>query len=422
MTQTEEIYVFECFRGGDPVKMGLLHAGKARGRETCAFEFDPGWLERYEEMPFLDPGLESCGGRQYPPTGRMLFGSLADSCPDRWGRRLLKRQEGILAERENRNPRQLTETDFLTGVCDETRMGALRFSLREEGPFLSSDVNAAPSLNALKEMESASLACERDDGTVNERILLRLIAPGAALGGARPKVSVRALDGSLWIAKMPSMKDRYDVGAWEQVTHDLAAACGLNVPVTRLERFSSAGAVFLTKRFDRAGSKRVHFCSALSLLGKRDGASADDGSSYPELAEFIAAHGVSPEEDLRELWKRIVFGMAVSNADDHLRNHGFLLTSGGWRLSPMYDVNPVPGSEKLALNVTLNDARIDLDLALETAPFFRIKDEEAERTARKMLTEIGRLWRPTAEKYGMDRHAQNLMAPAFALCRDHESH
>ena len=232
------------------------------------------------------------------------------------------------------------------------------------------------------------------------------------LGGARPKATVRASDGTLWIAKFPSRQDEQDVGAWEQVAHELAKACGLNVPDSKLERYSEAGSTYLVKRFDRIGMRRIHFSSAMSLLGQSDGAS---DSSYLDLADFITKAGASPREDLAELWKRIVFSMAISNIDDHLRNHGFLLTEKGWRLSPMYDVNPVPYGEMLSLNVSMDDSRIDLELAFDVASFFGLTRKEAESETLKVLTTIRKQWRYISGSCGLGREAQNKMAQAFAL-------
>lgn len=152
--------------------------------------------------------------------------------------------------------------------------------------------------------------------------------------------------------KFPSKHDENDTGAWEKVTNDLARLCGLNVPETKSMQFSSLGHTFLTKRFDRDGHKRIHFSSAMTLLGKTDGASAQDGSSYLDIVDFIKSYGANPKQNTRELWKRIIFNMSVSNTDDHLRNHGFLLAENGWVLSPLYDVNPVPYGDQLSLNVS----------------------------------------------------------------------
>ncbi len=417
MTSSRTIYVYECWSSDTPALMGCLFTDSMRGKETCSFEYESGWLKQHTNTFTLDPELQLYQGRQYAPLDKAMFGLFSDSCPDRWGRLLMRRREAIIAHREGRKPRQLLETDYLLGVHDEARMGALRFALKEGGPFLSCDSDmAAPPWVTLRNLEAASLAFEQDEDTLNDRWLRQLLAPGSSLGGARPKATVRAANGDLWIAKFPSSRDEQNIGAWEQVAHEMAKNCGLNVPDSRLERYSDAGSTYLVKRFDRKGSRRIHFSSAMSLLGKTDGASADSGSSYLELVEFITASGASPKEDLLELWKRIVFSMAVSNTDDHLRNHGFLLTSNGWRLSPLYDVNPVPYGESLSLNVSLDDARMDIDLAVEVAPFFGIRQDDAWKIARSILDSVKRSWRYLAEQCGITRASQNAMAPAFSLC------
>ena len=409
------IYVYECWSTPQTVLMGRMFVDTLRGKESTSFEYDRTWLLEHPGQLFLDPDLQLYRGRQYAPMSKSLFGIFTDSCPDRWGRLLMKRRESIIAHREQRKPRQLMESDYLLGVHDEARIGAIRFSLQPDGPFLAHDSDlAAPPWVTLRELETASLAFEQDEDTLNDRWLRQLLAPGSSLGGARPKATVKSPDGALWIAKFPSKHDDWDVGAWEQVIHDLAKACGLQVPDSRLEVFSPTGSTYLVKRFDRKDNLRIHFASAMSLLGKQDG---DTGSSYLELAEFITAYGASSKADLLELWKRIVFSMAVSNTDDHLRNHGFLLTNRGWRLSPMYDVNPVPLGHSLSLNVSLDDARIDVDLAIENAPFFGLKDfKEAKQIACQILSLVKQQWRPLAKEYGISHAAQDTMAPAFSLC------
>lgn len=412
------LYVYENWSAAAPVPMGRIYLETLRGKENCSFEYESDWLTTHPGKTFLDPELQLYQGRQYAPMDKALFGLFADSCPDRWGRLLMRRREAIQANREGRKPRQLLESDYLLGVHDEARMGALRFALQPGGPFLSAENDmAAPPWATLRELEAASLAFERDEDTLNDRWLRQLLAPGSSLGGARPKANVRDTEGSLWIGKFPSRHDDQNVGAWEQVAHELARACGLRVPESRLERFSDAGSTYLVKRFDRNGAQRIHFSSAMALLEKTDGASAADGSSYLDLVEFITAYGAAPKADLFELWCRIVFSMAISNTDDHLRNHGFLLNKDGWVLSPMFDVNPIPYGETLSLNVSLDDARMDTDLAIEVAPFFGLDKDKAASKAKDILSTVGRLWQPVAEACGLNRHAQNEMAPAFSLCR-----
>ena len=244
----------------------------------------------------------------------------------------------------------------------------------------------------------------------------QLIKPGSSLGGARPKATVVDTKEQLWIAKFPSKNDEYDTGAWEKVVHDLAKMCELNVPESKLEKFSKLGSTFLVKRFDRNGKRRIHFASAMTLLGKIDGASAADGTSYLDIAGFIKSYGANPKEDLLELWKRIVFNMAVTNTDDHLRNHAFLLTKNGWKLSPLYDVNPVPYGDELSLLVDDEDNSISVKLAIRTAPRFGVTEMDGEKIVVKMLSIIRNNWEQLAKKYGLSRGQIEVMRPAFYEC------
>lgn len=412
------IYVYEHWSSANPVLIGILESQFYRGQEKFSFTYDDKWLQAGPHGYMLDPELLFYAGRRYPQDGMRMFGIFADSCPDRWGRLLMRRRESIMAKRENRKPRQLSESDFLLGVYDEARMGALRFSMDEGATFLSNDsAYVTPPWVQLRTLENASLAFESDENLLNERWLNELLAPGSSLGGARPKATVQAPDGSLWIAKFPSRHDESNVGAWEKVAHDLAAQCGLHVPQSDVQKFSKAGSTFLVKRFDRDGSRRIQFESAMTLLGKRDGASAEDGSSYLDIAEFITENGVDPVQDLRELWSRIVFSMAISNTDDHLRNHGFLLTQRGWKLSPLYDVNPVPYGEYLSLNVNEADSRISIDLAIDSAEYFELKRNEAASIARNICQIVDENWQKLASKYGISRESQEYMRPAFEEAR-----
>mgnify|MGYP001241988711 FL=1 len=417
MAQTEKtIFVYENWRSEKPSLIGRLHTSFIRGQETFSFEYADEWLRSFESAYSLDPDLSLYRGRQYTPLDKGLFGLFADSCPDRWGRLLMKRKEAIDARKEDRKPRKLTESDFLLGVYDESRMGALRFSLEEGGEFLSNEKSfATPPWISLRTLENASIAFENDDNGLGEKWLRELLAPGSSLGGARPKASVQAADGSLWIAKFPSKHDEYNSGAWEKVVHDLARLCSLDVPESKLETFSKTGGTFLVKRFDRDGKRRIHFASAMTLLGKTDGASAADGTSYLDLAAYIRANGAEPKQDLVELWKRIVFNMAVSNTDDHLRNHGFILTPTGWRLSPLFDVNPVPSGDRLSLNVSEADNSIDLSLAVEVAEYFGLTKDEATKISINICEAVKKNWTKIAENYGLSRGAIEYMRPAFSL-------
>lgn len=410
------IFVYDDFNTDQPRLLGSLYVNVIKGGESYSFEYDKDWLRKTGLTLTLDPELMPYSGRQYP-TGKNIFGLFADASPDRWGRVLMNKRERILAEKEGRKPSKLYDSDYLLGVYDETRMGGIRFKANQEGPFLSDDKEtAAPPWATLRTLEEASRNFENDETGLTEKWLNQLIKPGSSLGGARPKATVVDTKDQLWIAKFPSKNDENDTGAWEMVAHDLAALCGLNVPEAKLEKFSPLGSTFLIKRFDRMGSKRVHFASAMTLLGKTDGASAADGSSYLDIAAFIKSYGAQPKKDLGELWKRIVFNMAVTNTDDHLRNHAFILTDKGWILSPLYDVNPVPYGDELSLNVDEEDNSISIDLAVQTAVRFGISESDAEVQAEEILKIVRDNWEKTAARYGLTRRQIEEMRPAFSAC------
>lgn len=410
-----KIFVYENFSSIEPKKIGILYVDTIRGIEHYSFEYDQDWLKESKFSFCLDPDISMFSGRQY--TEKNIFGMFADASPDRWGRILMKRREAIKARRERRKPNKMYDSDFLLGVYDQTRVGALRFKVDVNGPFLSDDTEtAAPPWATLRSLEEASRQFEKDDNYLNDKWLKQLLKPGSSLGGARPKVTVEDEQGNLWIAKFPSKNDEYDVGAWEKVVHDLAKLCGLNVPESKVEKFSKDGSTFLVKRFDRDGEKRIHFASAMTTLGKNDGASSDDGSSYIDIVDFIKAYGSSPKDDLIELFKRIIFSMSVSNTDDHLRNHGFILNDKGWKLSPLYDVNPVPYGDVLSLNVDSYDNSISIDLAISSACFYDITKYDAEVYADEILTIVKNNWEQLAKKYGINRDQIEEMRPAFSVC------
>lgn len=409
------IYVYDSFSENDPVMLGRLYVNVIRGEESYSFEYDSEWLNKKCSDIYMDPGLKAFAGRQFP-AGKGIFGIFADSSPDRWGRMLMNKRERILAQNESRKPRKLYDSDYLLGVYDEGRMGGLRFKTDPEGPFLSDDAETTiPPWTKLRTLEEASRNLEKDESGVTDSWLKRLIKPGSSLGGARPKATVSDEKGDLWIAKFPSKNDENNSGAWEMVVHRLAQMCGLNVPEAKLEKFSDTGSTFLVKRFDRAGAKRVHFASAMTLLGKTDGASAADGTGYLDIAGFIKSHGADPKNDLTELWKRIVFYMAVSNTDDHLRNHAFIFTETGWRLSQMFDVNPVPYGNELSLNVDETDSSIDIELAISVAPRFGIAESQAKKEAMEITGTVKDKWEKTATGYGLSRSQIEEMQPAFGI-------
>jgi serine/threonine-protein kinase HipA len=401
---------------GKPVLMGTLSAATAKGKEVFSFEYDQSWLQLGMAQT-LDPSLLLFGGAQYPKAGKSNFGIFLDSAPDRWGRFLMDRREAQLAREEKRPGRKLHESDYLLGVFDQHRMGALRFRLNPDEPFLDNNKEfASPPWTSLRELETAALALEKPGAEKDKsykRWLAMLIAPGGSLGGARPKASVIGTDGHLWIAKFPSRNDSVDWGAWELIVHDLAKKSGIIVPEAMARSFNTKRHTFLTKRFDRtAKGARLHFASAMTLLNHNDGDGADSGVSYLELAELIIKEGARPNADLEQLWRRIVFSICVSNTDDHLRNHGFLLTQEGWVLSPAYDMNPVSKSDGLALNISKADNSLDLELALEVAPFFRVKEKRA-KTIVKEISSVVRDWKILAKKMKLSSDEIEEMEPAF---------
>lgn len=411
----KEIYVFADFLSFHNELIGTIYVSQTKGKEFYSFEYAQTWLAKGHTQ--LDPDLQLFRGRQYINDDKNIFGVFADSCPDRWGRKLLNRSEELRAKKADEKPRKLLESDYLLGVYDEARMGGFRFKTELDGDFLSNDrENATPPWTSLRELEQASIAFENDDAGLGEKWLKQLLAPGSSLGGARPKASVLAPDGSLWIAKFPSKHDDFNSGAWEMVTHDLAVLCGLNVPEAKAEKFSNLGTTFLVKRFDRNGKQRIHFSSAMTMLGKQDGANATDGSSYLEIVSFLKANGAHPKSDLIELWRRIVFSMAVSNTDDHFRNHGFLLSKGGWELSPVYDVNPSIYGEDLSLNIDSNRSEIDFELAIDAARYYGVEEKEAIKEVKRIKTIVSDNWKELAKKYGISRGEIERMSPAFRNC------
>ena len=413
MDSEKKIYVFADFLSFHNELLGTVHVTRTKGREFYSFEYDEKWLAK--ESMLLDPDLQWYRGRQYIADDKQIFGMLSDSSPDRWGRRLMNRREEIRAKNNGEKPVKLLESDYLLGVFDESRMGGLRFKTELEGEYLSNDsAFAIPPWTSLRELEQAAIKFEKDDFSDDDKWLRQLLAPGSSLGGARPKASVLAPDGSMWIAKFPSKHDDFDSGAWEMVVHELAVMCGISVPEAKAEEFSTLGTTFLVKRFDRTDKGRIHFSSAMTMLGKSDGADATDGSSYLEMVSFLKANGAKPKDDIIQLWKRIVFGMAVSNTDDHFRNHGFLLTESGWVLSPMYDVNPDVFGEYLSLNVDTDNSKIDLDLAIEASKYYGIMKKDAVILADEIIHTVDDNWRALAGRYGISRSETERMSLAFS--------
>jgi serine/threonine-protein kinase HipA len=395
--------------------MGILQAEMIRGKEIFSFSYDKQWLEEGESLR-LDPDLAAYSGPQYVRDTKPNFGLFTDSSPDRWGRVLMERREALTARREGRKPKQLMESDYLLGVFDLYRMGAIRFKTDINGSFLNDNsALAVPPMTSLRTLEEASLQLEKEDAQEDPALahwLDLLMSPGSSLGGARPKASVIDPEGYLWIAKFPSRKDDRDIGGWEAVVNNLAIKAGVNIAEGKARRFTQDYHSFLTKRFDRTKLGRIHFASAITLLGQVDGADASSNISYLQLAELIMRYGAQPDIDQVELWRRIVFNICVSNSDDHLRNHGFLLTSKGWVLSPAFDINPIPLSTGLSLNISENSNALDLDLARDVAERFRVNKDQRESIIDKVIKGVSH-WREEAGKIGMTRRSMQEMEGTF---------
>jgi serine/threonine-protein kinase HipA len=400
---------------GPRALVGVLTHERVRGKSALSFEYDSDWLESGAAF-MLDPGLELYGGAQYPARGH--FGIFLDSAPDRWGRVLMERREALLAQREKRPVRTLGDWEFLLGVHDHARLGALRFRRDPDGPFVDDSELSAPPVARLRELEESVRQLEApgaEERPAYAEWLAILTAPGSSLGGARPKASFTDEDGSLWLAKFPSREDRRDVGAWEFLLHQLAADVGIEVPESRLLSLSPRHRTFCSRRFDRVGGSRRMFASAMTLLERSDG---DESASYLDLAELLQDQGAAGtlEADLEQLFRRLVFNVMAGNRDDHLRNHGCLRIGNGWHLSPAFDMNPTADIGEHALAIDERQTRPDLGLAIETAGLYRLSRARAERIV-KEVRDVVKTWEKRARALKLSKAEIALVAPAFEWAR-----
>lgn len=400
------------------LRMGTLLSTTIRGKEVFSFEYDKAWLKKGIAQN-IDPSLKFFRGPQHINKDHNNFGIFLDSSPDRWGRLLMRRREKFFAIQEKRKEKQLLESDYLLGVFDLHRQGALRYKLSDEGPFLDNNKDlSAPPWVYLRDLEFASLQLEKDgveDDPSYSKWLGMLVAPGASLGGARPKASVQDPDGNLWVAKFPSLNDTEDKGAWEAVAFQLAQRCDINVSSWQAKKFSTNKHTFLNKRFDRLKpNERIHYASAMTLLEKIDGDDASTGVSYLDLATLLIESGSNVKNDLEQLWRRIVFSICISNTDDHLRNHGFLFINNSWSLSPAFDLNPVEFSDGLKLNITADNNELDLELALEVSEYFRIKQIDAKKLVTEIVSQVKK-WKEIATNIQLPKSEINRMSNAFRI-------
>lgn len=392
--------------------VGVLTAQQAKRKKVFSFEYDKNWLLRPEKI-LLDPDIQWFSGRQYP-SEKENFGVIMDSMPDTWGKTLMRRKASQKAIQEGKAVPPLYELDYLLGVYDEGRMGALRFKTDKEGPFLDNNpLYPTPPWAKVKELQSSARECEMsDDNDSNNQWLDILIAPGSSLGGARPKANILDENGHPWIAKFPSKNDIIDKAAWEYVAYCLAIKCGITMAPCKIEKISGQHHTFLTQRFDRQNGGRIHFASAMTMIGYVEEMLRDRFASYLDIAEFIQFSCNHVKENLHQLWRRIVFNIAISNTDDHLRNHGFIIQNKGWILSPAYDLNPSVDKSGLALNIDMDNNALDFDLARRVGEYFQLNAHEMDVIIHEVMLATAE-WKKTAQRIGILKNEIEYMERAF---------
>lgn len=414
----EKVYVYFDDDVNKRKLIGYLYFNFINGNQIYSFEFDKDFLKDGYNNIFLDNNLYPYTSRQYLPKNKRIFDFLSDLAPDRWGRTLIKRREAINAKIENRDKRTLNEIDYLIQVEDVSRMGAIRLSL-DGMNYLSNEENRkVPPFEFIRKLEAASLEYEKDEDLLNDKWLKQLIGPGSSLGGARPKATVIDTNGELWIAKFPSKHDEFDQGAWEKTAHDLAKLCGLKTCETKLVKYSSLGSTFLMKRFDRKEKKRIHFISAMTALSANDGDGSQSNMGYLDILSFIKTRCKNANENVLELFKRVVFNMCISNIDDHFRNHGFILNNNSLELSPIYDINPNAESKYLSLNITENSSYISLDNILEASIYYDLTKDEALNIINSIKKIVRENYKTCAINNGLSDSSIRYMEDAFAFSKE----
>lgn len=397
---------------GGPKLIGILAAHQGKGRKAFSFSYDEKWLET--EKPFLfDPDVTWNKGQQFP-IGKSNFGIFNDAMPDTWGRTLMKRREAQIAKEEKRVVKNLHDIDFLLGVNDESRMGGLRFKLKEKEPFLNNDnARPTPPWSSVRELQHGISLIESDkDNKEVRKWLSILLAPGSSLGGARPKANIMDEKGNLWIAKFPSKEDTIDKAAWEFLAYKLAIKAGIEMTECKIEKIAGKHHTFFTKRFDRLKDKRIHFASAMTITGNNEDTIKENHPSYLDIAEFIQFNESNNTKELQQLWRRMIFNIAISNTDDHLRNHGFILNISGWQLSPAYDINPSIDKDGLSLNIDSNNNALDFDLAKSVGEYFQLKEKQMNDILKEIKGAV-KNWKTEATKIGISKAEITLMGFAF---------
>jgi len=408
VSDTLEVWLDADFLA-DKLQIGTLH----HDRTALRFAYDAAWI-RHPLSFAIDPDLSLGEGVFHPKPEQGNFRVFDDSAPDRWGQMLMKRREALSAKDEGRAPRTLYAWDFLIGVQDSTRQGALRMRREGQTRFLADDPRSAPPVTSLRELEAVArevTAKRLEDLDALRRWLAVLVAPGASLGGARPKANFTDTDQSLWIAKFPANDDERDIGAWESITHDLAQRVGIDVPPARTYAFGGEFHTFCVQRFDRVEKRRRFYASAMAMLQKDQ----SDGTSYLDIAEFLHHRGAKQHvaADLEQLFRRVAFNVAIGNRDDHLRNHGFILTSNGWRLAPAFDVNPNVDKAEHVLNLDESDNRPSLATVIDTAEWYSLSKDSGAKIVGE-ITEATSRWRQLATRAKIARADIELTAVAFA--------
>jgi len=412
----KEIFVYaDWYMLDSPQLIGKLCFTSLRGKAVYSFEYDNEWIRTGIS---IDPELPLFSGLHYASSNDN-FGIFKDSSPDRWGQLLMKRREILLSKIEKRDPCPLFGIDFLLGVHDSHRMGGLRFKETEDGEFLSNDKRlAAPPWTSLRDLEYAVEQYEKNADELDETALKwinQLIAPGSSLGGARPKADVVDTNGKQWIAKFPSKNDDSDVGLWEIIVHELAIQAKITVPNAFIKKLTSPYHTYLSQRFDRTeDNKRIHYASAMTLLQRTDGDDADSNVSYLDLVGFIKSECADVTANLEELFRRILFSVCVSNTDDHLRNHGFIYTEAGWALSPAFDINANETGTGLKLNIDEEDNSLEIDLVMNTAPYYLLSDNQAKEIKDEVIKAVSN-WKKVAAKNKISPSEIERKARAFRV-------
>lgn len=412
----DRLYVYGDFDWlKTPFLIGELGYESLRGSDSYSFTFNPDWLAKYGNI-FLSADINNYGGRQYTQPGKDIFGCFSDALPDRWGRTLLLRREQILAKEEKRPVRRLSSFDYLTGIDDFSRMGGYRFKKELDGQFINCEEDLRiPPITDIRTLVVASMEFERseqEDLLPAKKWIQQLVHPGTSLGGARPKAGVTDEDGMLCLAKFPSRNDDYDVALWEHHSHLLAQEAGIVAAKTKVIPSGDKYHVLLSKRFDRTQMKsRMHFASAMNLLGLADGCDAKSGNGYLDIVDFILQYCCDVNGNLAQLYRRVAFSIAIGNSDDHFRNHGFLLTPKGWTLAPAYDMNPtlVP-YQSLLINSSTNEA--NLQILLDSCEEYMLNKEEARTIIGEVVEAVGK-WHKMAVRLGISKREMDMFAPIY---------